>query len=727
MSIPPSGDKPLDSLTRQFLKYTDTKTYRSDQKTNQNIKSCAEKIINELGALDPDSKKTYLKTHSAQVLLIDRTSILNAFSISRFVRSIFAGVFGTKHVIQTASAIRQVQKAFEDLKPDWPKLALFASASSMTQKLPSSPIKTESLGGAMQSDIIDGLQDVLEEVMTDSRPEIHDEDRKSLEGLQKILKQSKSISRQLENLNGSDKDTPSKITHLSKQLEQDVKNLEPGSSLVIPYSICAMKDGHAIILEITKQKDGLYSYTVYNTGLAIKHHKKDGDKFFPFSRKDVSITDLNQAHFKPLIELTLSSDAEEALANSLDAASLEEKINQVLESKFDTFYSSIEKLGPENISVKSYKDQGLIGSCTYKSLSKLIHKRLGENYEKIKILMHQKILDKVKEQLKQSKVSHDLSKNSAFLRIDPSKKQDIKSSLDQVKNCLGKYEKLSMSDNQILSLLELLKSGDQETPSKEFLFLTAYLFEREIEKTQLKLNARYDQSYILDLVKTNPKALKKAALELKQDPDFVKKCVELNGLALEHADKFLNDSDMAFIAIRQNPQAVVYISESLKKDKEFAENVVKDNGMLLEFFPDLVTVEEVVKAAVKENGAALKFAPFFQSNFQIVKDAVMQNGLAIQFAPKFNDNKQILLTAAAQNGLSSKHFDVSLDFPEKDYKEIALAACRQNGLALQHFPTLSKDLDVVSCALNQNKEAFDFVDRKLKKDPHILNILEKRS
>ena len=54
-------------------------------------------------------------------------------------------------------------------------------------------------------------------------------------------------------------------------------------------------------------------------------------------------------------------------------------------------------------------------------------------------------------------------------------------------------------------------------------------------------------------------------------------------------------------------------------------------------------------------------------------------------------------------------------FYKQDWsRDVVLAAVKQNGLALQFVPTwLQKDKEIVSLAVEQNKDALDYVSPKL--------------
>jgi hypothetical protein len=98
---------------------------------------------------------------------------------------------------------------------------------------------------------------------------------------------------------------------------------------------------------------------------------------------------------------------------------------------------------------------------------------------------------------------------------------------------------------------------------------------------------RYYRVRMLNAVKQNGMALRRASTELRADHEVVKAAVKQNGLALRHASKELRaDSDVVKAAVKQSGMALCHASEELRANKEVVLDAVAQQPQSIEFASD---------------------------------------------------------------------------------------------------------------------------------------------
>lgn len=246
-------------------------------------------------------------------------------------------------------------------------------------------------------------------------------------------------------------------------LLERITNLMPGDSTLVPliflpsileHESNPRMQGHACLMEICKQDDGKYRMIIYDTSVNITARIKDkfSEKYHPIVVKDIDASSLNRDFFLYFLRTSLS-DLEIGLA-----------------TKFRNFYKTIESLGIRaDETEKPYNLQGDIGNCTYKCVSKFLHKNLGKDYEFAKLCIHRKILFYLKDSMSTFHRSLFASDKDAFT------------------DALYRDKQLIKSERKIL-----ISNGTGFGPTKEmnedeFMFYAALHLDSEIKKTQEKI------------------------------------------------------------------------------------------------------------------------------------------------------------------------------------------------------------------------------------------------
>lgn len=191
------------------------------------------------------------------------------------------------------------------------------------------------------------------------------------------------------------------------------------------------------------------------------------------------------------------------------------------------------------------------------------------------------------------------------------------------------------------------------------------------------------------------------AIYFQNDKEVVLVAVKVNGLALEHASKELQqDEDVVLAAVSDEPNALKLLDRKnpLRNDVEIVLAAVSQDGWALEYAGKQAQANpQVVLAAVEENGYAMQYAgPALKNDRGFALRAVALDAIAFQYvAARLRDNNTVALAAVAENGDALEFASERL----RANKKFALAAVTLNGYALRYVSEdLRNDKDVVLAA-----------------------------
>lgn len=294
----------------------------------------------------------------------------------------------------------------EDLIPDKKKLAkiaIYSFGSSITLKTANFINTNPSHPGEILA-LFNSLLDEVESDFVKKMPTtISHDQRKLINGLnktRKIIRDSFIINQELKKLGKVNLKVQVEIQ--AKKIVTDVMaKLSFDETIILPwlFSSSGHHEGHSLSLEINRQSDGRFNITVYNTGLGINHHKNiyETSKYYPVVIKDIDSTTIN---IDRLQEFVMGYGRSSSLP-------LEEQLN--------AFYTFIKSLGiQDDETARAYNYQGRIGNCSLKCLTKIMHDKLGSDYEFIKILMHQKLYNQLISTAETSILTYDIATSQDF-------------------------------------------------------------------------------------------------------------------------------------------------------------------------------------------------------------------------------------------------------------------------------------------------------------------------
>lgn len=117
---------------------------------------------------------------------------------------------------------------------------------------------------------------------------------------------------------------------------------------------------------------------------------------------------------------------------------------------------------------------------------------------------------------------------------------------------------------------------------------------------------------------------------------------------------FLNDKEIALIALVYNGNHLRCVSHDLKKDADICRAAILESPLALQYSPWACGNREMVEFAVGEHPIALRFAdPKFKADEKLVMLAVTQHGQALQYAhPELQNNRCVVEAAVRNNSIS---------------------------------------------------------------------------
>lgn len=283
--------------------------------------------------------------------------------------------------------------------------------------------------------------------------------------------------------------------------------------------------------------------------------------------------------------------------------------------------------------------------------------------------------------------------------------------------CIVIYEAIFLIDSDE-DLLELLRHSSiyDCSPLEYASFELRDNAETMLQAVKIKEYVIYAVSYASD--------------RLKNDKSFMMACLEVNGLALEHASNFLKrDKDVVFAAVRNYGSALQYADEILMKDKDFIISCMEINEFSFRHTNDSWKKDrDVVLAAVKKLYLNFEYANEDLKNekkfvtkclesdpliFPLVSENLRADREIVEIAIRkshgaFFDNVSNKLK-------SDKQFVLEV---MRDYVSIQILSASEivgvNGLALQYArQEMKSNKELVLKAIKENAKALTFASSRL--------------
>ena len=272
-------------------------------------------------------------------------------------------------------------------------------------------------------------------------------------------------------------------------------------------------------------------------------------------------------------------------------------------------------------------------------------------------------------------------------------------------------------------------------------------------------NLRKDKTVLQLCMANNIFAIKYAHATLLRDEEFIAESCRIEASLFLYADNSLKENEN-FVTRLMNEnvpggswKVFQYASEVLRSDKDIVRNfmkleprifqfavpevridvkvcqfAVKRDGLLLQFVImdswEPKDTETIVRAAVTQNSQAFQWAPrALHKCVQFVQECVKRDGLTMKYANMgewSEHDRRVTATMAMDQNLHSFEFAPE---PLKSYKSFVVQAVQKNGLLLRFAAKeWRKDKDVVTAALMNDPDAFEFASHSLQSDPEMRKL-----
>ena len=234
-----------------------------------------------------------------------------------------------------------------------------------------------------------------------------------------------------------------------------------------------------------------------------------------------------------------------------------------------------------------------------------------------------------------------------------------------------------------------------------------------------------DKAFVLRAIAVDRSAIECASIRLQKDRDVALAAVSSGppGTGLEDAIYFQNDKEVVLVAVKVNGFALKHASKELQQDRDVVLAAVSEHHNALELLDrknPLRNDVEIVLAAVRQDGTALEYAgKQAQANPEVVLAAVEENGYAMQYAaPALKKDTQFALRAVALDAtIAFQYVAARL----RDNNTVALAAVAKNGDALQFASDrLRSNRKFMLEAVAKNGDALQFASEDLRNDKDVV-------
>lgn len=226
--------------------------------------------------------------------------------------------------------------------------------------------------------------------------------------------------------------------------------------------------------------------------------------------------------------------------------------------------------------------------------------------------------------------------------------------------------------------------------------------------------------------------------KFKSDKEFMKKAVELNGVAIAFSDKLSKEDreELALKAVETYGKALEFVKPELQADREFVLKAINLDGAALRYASsELRNDPEIVLEAMKQNKNAFEYAgKELQGNKEFILEAVKYDVSAVKrnVNPELLEDKEYLLKLIKQNGkameLASKELKGDILTPgakgDEDFKLEAIKANPEalKYMAVEYYETRPDELkwttkgkEILAESAKENEEMLSYVKQKYSK------------
>ena len=272
---------------------------------------------------------------------------------------------------------------------------------------------------------------------------------------------------------------------------------------------------------------------------------------------------------------------------------------------------------------------------------------------------------------------------------------------------------------------EALKYACKELQDNEELVLLAVKYDSLVlEYASERLRSK--KNVVKSAVEKNGLALKYASRELQDDEEIVLLALKYNGLVLEYVSDRLKDNyDIVCKAVEQKGEALQYASYRLRNTREIVLKAVKECGNAFQYSEKFKDDRDIVFEAIKCNNIVYDDLPDkFRGDIDIIFKMIQNKKINFEILPEYLKNdREFMLKLIRIFGKYMKYASDGL----KENKDFVLDAIKIDSYSMKFVSeNLKKDKEFMWTAIQIDPYIFTFADQILKDDREYVLKLVKR-
>jgi hypothetical protein len=228
-------------------------------------------------------------------------------------------------------------------------------------------------------------------------------------------------------------------------------------------------------------------------------------------------------------------------------------------------------------------------------------------------------------------------------------------------------------------------------------------------------------------------SLKYASKRLREDPNFVKKIIILNGENICFAAEWMRaDKEFVLAAARSGARSnmLKYVAEHFSDDEEIMIELVKKNPYCLEKASERLRLDKAFNLKAIDNGAYYRhnIHKTLLGDRDIVLKAMQKHPNEFEHIPEiFKNDREIVLTVISKKGGYGNYIkDCSLEM--RDDPEIIKAAVADNDWNIKHAsPRLLADRYFLAEIIYDNPKSLNKMPENMQNDPGLRELARRRN
>lgn len=221
---------------------------------------------------------------------------------------------------------------------------------------------------------------------------------------------------------------------------------------------------------------------------------------------------------------------------------------------------------------------------------------------------------------------------------------------------------------------------------------------------------RRDDDLVYTAVCADGSALLYASRRYRVQRRYVSKAAETWGSVLRLCPAFRDDAEIMKTCVRTAHWIFHYASDRLKEDADFVREVVAINGNTIRYVSQSLITTELLTLASKTTMHVLSYYPIAGDIDAVVMNVIDRFPVLSLCSPRIRATKSMAMRAVAHFGISLRYCSDAL----RDDEDVVLQAIRNNGLALVYASMrLQLDHEIALESLRQSWQAVHILRTEL--------------